>query len=263
MQAIENIEEFSRRFSRWTAREDLRGYPFLENRHAPFTPLRRALPLLNLALISSTGAYINGTEAFDLDTRDGDLTFREIPIEVDGRDLVFEAKGYDPASVMQDRNSQIPIDRLLEYQANAVIGQLNNVWWSISSYIPNAVRVAEELTPAVAARLGRYEVHAALFIPASRLCHQTLAIIARGVESTGIPTMMISVDPILSDRVRPPRAAYYNGEFGSVAGKPNWREYQLRVLDESIRWIESFDQPSSKKLSVDLETQVEAARGER
>ena len=124
-------------------------------------------------------------------------------------------------------------------------------------------RVADELAPQIADRLARYEIHTALFIPASRLCHQTLAIIARAVEASGIPTMLLSVDPNITDKVRPPRAAYYNGEFGSVAGKPNWREYQLRVLDEALRWTETFDQPGSRKLAVDLETQVEAARGER
>jgi D-proline reductase (dithiol) PrdB len=263
MQLIEKPDEFSSRFSRWQAREDLKGYPFIQNQHAPFAPLKRALPLLNLGLISSAGAYITGTDAFDTESRDGDLTYREIPVEVEARDISYAAKGFDPAAVLEDRNSQIPIDRLREYQANAVIGELNHVWWSVSSYIPNAVRVAEELSSLITERLRRYEVHAALFIPASHLCHQTLAIIARGVESAGIPTMMISVDRVLSDQVRPPRSAYYTGEFGSVAGKPNWREYQLRILDESIRWIESFDQPSSKKLAVDIETQVEAARGER
>lgn len=75
--------------------------------------------------------------------------------------------------------------------------------------------------------------------------------------------MTISVDPILTDKVRPPRTAYYNGEPGSVAGKPNFREYQLRILDEALRWTETFDQPGSRKLAVDLESQVEAARGER
>ena len=74
---------------------------------------------------------------------------------------------------------------------------------------------------------------------------------------------MVSVDPAMTDKVRPPRTAYYNGEFGSVAGKPNWREYQLRILDETLRWLETFDQPGSRKLAVDLETQTEAARGER
>jgi D-proline reductase (dithiol) PrdB len=263
MQVIEKIDDFKSRFKKWNVRDDLRGYPFIANQHAPFMPLKRALPLLNLGLISSAGAYINGTESFDLESRDGDLDFRELPIQIETDDLRYAAKGYDPAAVASDRNAQIPIDRLVEYQANAVIGQLNNVWWSMSPFIPNAARVAEEMAPAIAERLKRYQVQAALLIPASRLCHQTLSIIARVIESVGIPTMVISVDAMVTDRVRPPRSAYYNGEFGSVAGKPHWREYQLRILDESIRWIETFDQPGSRKLAVDLETQVEAARGER
>jgi len=263
MELIENLTDFTNRFARWKGDEKLAGYPFVENIHAPFTPVKRALPMLNLALITSAGAYIDGTDAFVIDSKDGDTSFREIPVEIEAADLRYAAKGYDPAAVNQDRNAQIPIDRLLEYQSNSVIGALNNVWWSISSYIPNAARVAEDLAPKLADRLARYDVQTALLIPASRLCHQTLGIIARAIEQSGTPTMMISVDPKISDKVRPPRSAYYTGEFGSVAGRPNWREYQLRILDEALRWTETFDQPGSRKLAVDLETQVEAARGER
>lgn len=263
MELIENIGSYSGRFSRWNANDALSGYPWVENIHAPFTPVRRALPMLNLAVISSAGAYIDGMEPFDLSIRDGDLKFIEVPVEVEAADMKYAAKNYDPKSVQEDRNSQIPIDRLTEYAENGVIGALNNVWWSISSHIPNASRVAEELAPAIAQRLHRYEIQAALLIPASRLCHQTLGIIARGIEASGIPTINISVDAKLTDLIRPPRTAYYNGEIGSVAGKPTFREYQLRILDETLRWMETFDQPGSRKLAVDLETSVEAARGER
>ena len=263
MELIEKIGDFKGRFSRWSPNDDLKNYPWVENIHSPFTPVRRALPMLNLALISSSGAYIDGMDPFDLSSRDGDMNFLEIPVEVEATDLRYAAKGYDPTAVKQDRNAQIPIDRLTEYQDNGVIGGLNNVWWSVSSHIPNAGRVAEELGPKIAERLHRYEIQAALLIPASRLCHQTLGIVARAIESSGIPTMTISVDPKLTDKARPPRTAYYNGELGSVAGLPNWREYQLRVLDEALRWTETFDQPGSRKLAVDLETSVEAARGER
>jgi hypothetical protein len=263
MELIENLPEFSSRLSRWNGSENLSNYPFVTNTHSPFTPLRRALPMLNLALISSAGAYIDGTEPFDIESRDGDSKFREIPIEVDASDLHYAARGYDPAAVRRDRNVQIPIDRLLEYQANAVIGRLNETWWSLSSHIPNARLVAEELVPKLAERLERYQIQAALLIPASRLCHQTLGIVARGLEMNGIPAIMLSVDPLMIERVRPPRTAYYNGEFGSVAGKPDWPEYQLRVLDETLRTMETFDQPGARKLSVDMESRVEAARGER
>ncbi len=263
MELIENLETWSSRYSRWNPNTELGGYPWVENIHAPFTPVRRALPMLNLALISSAGAYIDGTDAFDLESRDGDMNFQEIPVEVEAADLRYAAKGYDPRSVQEDRNSQIPIDRLGGYAENGVIGSLNNVWWSLSSHIPNAQRVADEIGPQMAERLHRYNVQAALLIPASRLCHQTLGIVARAIEESGIPTMMLSIDPKLTDKVRPPRTAYYNGETGSVAGKPNFSEYQLRILDEALRWTETFDQPASRKLAVDLETSVEAARGER
>lgn len=263
MESIEKIGEFSSRFSRWGANDDLKNYPFVTNSHAPFTQMKRALPMMNLGLVSSAGAYIDGTREFDLTSKDGDISFREIPVEVEAEDLCFAAKGYDAAAVKKDRNTLIPVDRLLEYEANNVIGQLNNVWWSISSHIPNAVMVAKELAPKIADRVVENNVQAVLLIPASRLCHQTLGIIAREIEQRGIPTMLISVDRKITDLVRPPRVAYYSGDIGSTVGKPDWKQYQLRVLDEALRWTETLDQPTSRKLAVEIETITELARGEK
>lgn len=263
MELIENPEAFSAGYSRWNGGDDLVGYRFVENLYSPFAPVRRALPMMNLALISSAGGYIEGTQPFNVAERDGDIEFREIPNEVEAADLRFSAKGYDAGAVTTDRNAQIPIDRLLEYQQNSVIGHLNEVWWSLSSHIPNAIRVAEEIVPRLVERLKRYEVHGALLIPTSRLCHQTLGIIARGIDNAGIPSIVISVDRAITDKVRPPRTAFYKGEFGSVAGRANWPEFQRRVLDETLRGMETFDQPGTRVLAVEIETQVEAARGER
>jgi D-proline reductase (dithiol) PrdB len=263
IELIENQGDWSGRYSRWRANDDLNNYTFVQNTYAPFTPARRALPMLNLALISSAGAYIDGTEPFDITARDGDAGYREIPIEVDSEGLLYAARGYDATAVRQDRNAQIPVDRLLEYAENSVIGSLNQVWWSCNGFIPNARLVAENLAPQIVERLKRYEVQAALLIPASRLCHQTMAILSRAIELAGIPTIMVAVEKAVVDSVRPPRCGFYNGEFGSVAGKPDWKEYQRRVLEEALRLIEPLDQPSNRKLTVDLETAVEESRGER
>ncbi len=165
MEIIENLSGFTKRFAAWRGDERLAGYPFVENIHTPFTPVRRALPMMNLALITSAGAYIDGTEPFDTASRDGDVNFREIPVEIEAADLRYAARGYDIAAVQKDRNSQIPIDRLREYEENAVIGKLNSAWWSLSSYIPNAQAVAEKLAPKLAERLARYEINAAILIP--------------------------------------------------------------------------------------------------
>ncbi len=271
MEIIEQIEEWRQRYADWTKEHGAaqtngdvgESYPFVVNKRAPFTPARRALPMLNLALISSAGAYLDGTPAFNVNDPAGDVSFREIPIEVGPADLKFAARGYDPAAVQADLNTQLPLRRLAEFEANRIIGQLNPVFWSFSGFIPNAGNVVDELLPRLQERVRRYEVQAALLIPASRLCHQSISLVARALELGGLPTMTLAVAQDIVEAVRPPRAACYVGELGSVAGKANWPEHQRRVLDEALRLIEPMDQPAIRQLTVTLETQVEGERGER
>ena len=263
MEIIENIDRWRDQFRSWNsesrAADDLKNYPFVENARAPFTQMRRALPMMNLGLVSSAGAYLDGTEPFAA----GDQSFREIPTDITAGDLRFAARGYDETFVQQDLNAQIPLTRLLEFQANRVIGQLNSAFWSFSSFVPDAATFVEATLPRLVERLRNYEVQAVLLIPASKLCHQTMGLAARAIELAGFPTVTIAVDRNVIEKVRPPRAGYYQGELGSVAGKPNWPEHQRRVLDEALRWLEPMGQPGIRKLGVDLETKVEAARGER
>jgi D-proline reductase (dithiol) PrdB len=272
MEIIERIEEWRSRYDSWqrgrsaggASRDDVdERYPFVENKRAPFVPARRALSMLNLALISSAGAYIDGTSPFDVNATGGDPNFREIPTEVDAEDLRFAARGYDPSAVEEDMNAQVPIARLMEFESNGIIGQLNPAWWSFCGFIPDAALMVEAMLPELVRRIERYEVQAALLIPASRLCHQSTALVARAIEMAGIPTMMLSVEREITESVRPPRAGFYRGEFGRVAGQPRWPEYQRRVLDEALRWIEPLDQPTVRKLVVELETSVEKERGEK
>ena len=270
MEIVENIEAWRASYSAWQkdgsgndSDDGLRSYPIVKNKRAPFAPARRALPMLNLALISSAGAYIDGTEPFDTTAPGGDLSFREIPSQIEAVDLRFAARGYDPTAVESDRNSLLPLDRLFEFEGNGIIGQLNQVLWSCCGFIPNAAQLVDEMIPRLIERVKRHEVQAALLIPASRLCHQSVSLVARALEQVAIPTMTLAVDKEMVTSVRPPRAALYAGKLGAVAGLPNFPEHQKRILDEALRLVEPMDQPGIRQLVVELESQVEAARGER
>ena len=271
MEIIENLEGWRQHYSAWqkddsgvSGNDELpQSYPWVKNKRAPFAPARRALPMLNLALISSAGAYIDGTAPFDIGAPEGDFSFREIPSQIDATDLRFSARGYDASAVESDSNSLLPLERLFEFESNGIIGQLNPVFWSCCGFIPNAARLVQEMIPPLIERVRRYEVQAALLIPASRLCHQSVSLLARALEAVNIPSMMLAVDQEVVTSVRPPRAALYSGEFGAVAGLPNWPEHQRRVLDEALRLIEPMDQPGTRQLVVTLESQVEESRGER
>jgi D-proline reductase (dithiol) PrdB len=261
---IEDIEGWRKRFADWKPSGDsLADYPFVKNRRAPFTPARRALPMLNLALISSAGAYIDGTPQFDTNASNGDVSFREIPIEVEASDLRFAARGYDPSAVQKDINAQLPVERLLEFEKNGIIGQLNPVFWSFCGFIPDAGLLVEDLVPKLAARIERYEVQAALLVPASVLCHQSVGLIARALEFAGVPTMTLAVVKDVVESVRPPRVALYDGQPGTISGLPDFPEHQRRILDEALRLIEPMDQAGIRKLVVALQTAVEKSRGER
>src|SRR5207245_5419887 len=115
--------------------------------HTPITPARRVLSMMQVALISSAFTYIYGTDPFDTGTPDGDLDFREIPSEIELRDLRFSPRGYDSAFVQQDPNVQVPLARLFEFELNRIIGQVNSVFWSFSGFIPNAGRFVNEMIP--------------------------------------------------------------------------------------------------------------------
>ncbi|MEJ7711038.1 MAG: hypothetical protein WKF84_14530 [Pyrinomonadaceae bacterium] len=112
-------------------------------------------------------------------------------------------------------------------------------------------------------RVKRYEVQAALLIPASRLCHQSLSLVARALEGAGVPTMIIAVEKDVVEKCHPPRVGLYHGQFGSVAGQPNWPEQQRRVLDESLRLLESA-RPSchSPALRLTSNLKLRKERGE-
>ena len=269
MEIIERVDVWRNRYRDWqqkhsaSAPADISDYPFVENQRAPFTPVRCALPMLNLALVSAAGAYIDGSDPFDLNAPGGDMTLREIPTEINLADLRFLARGYDPVFVQQDPNVEVPLARLLEFENNGIIGQVCPAFWSFCGFIPNAARLVEDMLPRLVERVKRYEVRAALLIPASKLCHQSVALAARALEQAGIPTMTLAVVRDVMESVRAPRAAFYEGQTGSVAGRPNWPEHQRRVLDEALRWLEPMDEPSIYNLTVELESQVERERGEK
>ena len=102
-----------------------------------------------------------------------------------------------------------------------------------------------------------------LLVPASTLCHQSIGLVARALELSGVPTMTLAVVKDVVESVRPPRVALHDGELGAVSGLPDFPEHQRRILDEALRLIEPLDQPAIRKLVVTLETAVEKSRGER
>src|SRR5574341_892110 len=135
MEIIELAEDWRRQYEVWKSRQrgatdNLDRYPFVENSRAPLAPARRAITMTNLALVTSAGAYLDGTDPFDTAAPDGDFNIRELPSEIDLDDLHFASRGYDQSFVQQDANVQVPLERLREFVINRIIGQVAPAFWS-------------------------------------------------------------------------------------------------------------------------------------
>jgi D-proline reductase (dithiol) PrdB len=79
----------------------------------PYTPLRRNLKECRIALVSTSGAYVEGMQPFS----DNDLSIRLIPADTNTRDIRFVPGHFDTSKGAEDPNIMFPVDRLRELVA--------------------------------------------------------------------------------------------------------------------------------------------------
>ena len=66
------------------------------------------------------------------------------------------------------------------------------------------------------------------------MCNQSVGLIQRAVEATGISTVSITLDESITKRVKPPRALSVPYRFGYPLGEPNNRELQHAIIAEAL-----------------------------
>ena len=68
-----------------------------------------------------------------------------------------------------------------------------------------------------------------------------MSLIARGLESAGIPTALVSVMPPLSSAARPPRQLIRRLNIGATVGRPHDVDAQLSTLRRMVALIENAE----------------------
>src|SRR2546428_12851258 len=76
----------------------------------PYAPLRRDLQDCRIALVSTSGAYVEGMQPFT----ENDLSFRLIPTDTNTRKIRFVPGHFDTSKGAEDANIMFPLDRLRE-----------------------------------------------------------------------------------------------------------------------------------------------------
>ena len=66
-----------------------------------------------------------------------------------------------------------------------------------------------------------------------------MGLVARVVEESGIPTVLVSTGRDLTWQVRPPRSVFVNFPMGNPFGRAGDREQQRRILLDALHVAES------------------------
>lgn len=145
------------------ARLGYKAYNWVVNRDtAPWAPLRKPLSRCRLGVAASGGIYVTGQVAFHYKD---DVSFREIPTDVDSNDLRATHFAYDLSDARTDPNVVFPIDTLHRLVKEGFLGGVASRFYTFMGGIYSSRRVSEELAPRLTERFLEDGVDAVLLVP--------------------------------------------------------------------------------------------------
>ena len=129
-------------------------------------PLPKPIREARIAMVTTCGVHRQEDPPFNLKSRTGDPTYREIPHDAALNALRLSHVGYNTHRVSEDINCVFPLERLRELQAQGILGSVNHRHFSFMGYIPVVEQLLGEIGPAVAQKLLADGVHLVLLAPA-------------------------------------------------------------------------------------------------
>lgn len=216
--------------------------PVAELGEPPMTPLSRPLSQARVMLVSSAGVHLRSEEPFGFIN---DLSFRLIPADANPKTL----RPSHPSPIRRpgriDVNVVHPYERLAELVDDGVVGSATDAHLSILGAIKLLVPLATELGPKMAAEARSAGADVVMLVPLCPACHQTIGILARVLEAEGLTTVSVTGARSITERVRPPRAAFLNYPLGYSLGRPNEPGEQREIVVAALRLVEADLPPGS------------------
>ena len=141
------------------------AYRWMVNETVPWTPFTKRLEECRVTLLSSGGISLKSQPPFDPGGRD-DFSFREIPRDVDVRELVINHDYYDHTDAERDINCVFPIERLRDLEKEGYIGELAPLCYTFMGRIFRRVGLQKEMAPDLVRRLKTNKVDVLVAVPA-------------------------------------------------------------------------------------------------
>ena len=217
-------------------------YEWAHYADVPFAPLAKPLSQCRVALVTTAapyqpgqgdqgpGAPYNGKAKFYTvysgDTpQDHDLRISHVAID-------------RQHTTAEDPGSYFPLPALRRCASSGRIGSLAPRFHGAPTN--RSQRTTLEVDgPEIVARCRADGADAAILVPNCPVCHQTIALVARLLEQSGIATVVMGCAKDIIEYVGVPRLLFSDFPLGNAAGRPRDPDSQAFTLELALRVLEA------------------------
>jgi D-proline reductase (dithiol) PrdB len=215
---------------------------------APFQPLRQPLNRSRVAIVTTAapfdpakgdqgpGAKYNGGAKF-YSVYDGDSSKTH--------DLRISHIAYDRVHTSaDDSGTWFPLPQLQRLAREGRIGEFAPRFFGAPTNRSHRVTLETD-APEILARCRADKVDAAVLVPNCPVCHQTISLVARHLEASGISTVVMGCAKDIVEHAAVPRFLFSDFPLGNSAGKPHDPASQAFTLELALRVLETAPGPQT------------------
>ena len=217
-------------------------YEWAHYAEVPFRPLVKPLSQCRVALVTTAAPYLPGQgdqgpgapynakakfyAVYSGDTaQDHDLRISHVAID-------------RQHTTAEDPGTWFPLPALRRAAASARIGSVAPRFHGAPTN--RSQRTTLEVDgPEIVARCQADGADAAILVPNCPVCHQTVSLVARLLEQSGIPTVVMGCARDIVEHVGVPRFLFSDFPLGNSAGRPRDLASQATTLELALHVLES------------------------
>lgn len=142
----------------------------------------------------------------------------------------------------EDLNTWFPLAQLKRCAAEGRIGAVGGRFYGVPTTRSQRATIEQD-APEILAAAREDQVDAAVLVPNCPVCHQTVSLTARHLESAGIPTIVMGCAKDIVEHVGVPRFLFSDFPLGNAAGKPGDHGSQIFTLELALNILEAAVAP--------------------
>ena len=145
----------------------MRTYRYRSLDWKPGGLLRKTVEESRVAVVTTAGFHTPDQEAFDLEIRGGDVTYRTLTRDTDLACLTtsHRSNAFDVEGIRRDPNVALPLERLAALAAEGAIGDVAPRHFSFMGSISAPARLIQRSSPSVVRALQNDGVDVVLLTP--------------------------------------------------------------------------------------------------